>query len=130
LVANEIGGQLLYSIVLAIRPSIFDPHVLALNIAGFFEALAERAQQARVYVRRITVDEPDRWHHRLLRTRNQRPRGRHATDKGDEIAPPHVTPKAKAKGYYPLILAQGRGRRGSGSDSLGSRPMSGAGRYC
>ena len=43
LTTNQIGRQRRQSIVLALRPAIFDRHVPALDIAGFAQALAERA---------------------------------------------------------------------------------------
>jgi hypothetical protein len=122
LAANEIGGQLRQSIVLAIRPPIFDTHVPSLDIAGFLETLAERAQQVRMCLRRITVDEPYHWHHQLLSTRDQRPIGRDATDKGDEIAPPHVTPEAKAKGYLPTYTSTKEGVEGGAPAPIVGQP--------
>ena len=47
LTANQIGRQCRQSIVFALRPAIFDRHVPALDIAGFAQALAERAQTVR-----------------------------------------------------------------------------------
>ena len=52
LAANQIGRQCRQSIVLALRPAIFDRHVPALDVAGFAQALAERAQTAAYRVRR------------------------------------------------------------------------------
>jgi hypothetical protein len=49
--ANEIGQQRWKSIVLILRPAVFDSYVLALDIAGFAQALMERAQTAREHVR-------------------------------------------------------------------------------
>ena len=43
LTTNQIGRQSRQSIVLALRPAVFDRHVPALDIAGFAQALAERA---------------------------------------------------------------------------------------
>ena len=41
--ANQIGRQCRQPIVLTLRPAVFDRHVPALDIAGFAQALAERA---------------------------------------------------------------------------------------
>src|SRR5262249_45808584 len=78
-------------IYLTLRPTVFDRHVLALDIAGVFEALAECAQTVRVrVVRRCGVEEPDHRHRRLLRARGERPCSRSATtEECDERAPPH-----------------------------------------
>ena len=43
LTADQIGRQSRQASVLALRPAIFDRHVAALDVAGFVQALAERA---------------------------------------------------------------------------------------
>jgi hypothetical protein len=48
-------------------------YVLALDVAGFSEALAERGGKGRIG--RSGIDEPDNRHPRLLRARGERPRG-------------------------------------------------------
>src|SRR5580704_13115488 len=88
LTANEFGRQFRHPIVLAIRPTIFDRHVPALDMAGFVEALAERAQQVRMYVWRRAVEEPDHRHRRLLRARRERP-CRRAAEKANEFTSFH-----------------------------------------
>ena len=50
--ANQFGRQRRQSIDLILGPAVFDRHVLALDIAGVFEALAECAQTVRDRVRR------------------------------------------------------------------------------
>jgi hypothetical protein len=65
------------------RPSsqiVLDQHVLALDVAGFVEALAERSDIARRGISRPTADKADDRHRRLLCTRRERPRGRRAAD--------------------------------------------------
>src|SRR5262249_12277408 len=50
-------------------------------------------------VRQSSAEEPDHRHRRLLRARSDRPRGRPAADKCDEVPPPHgAYPKAKDHG--------------------------------
>ena len=44
---NQIGRQRRQSIVFAFRPAVFDRHVLALDIAGFLQALAKSTQTVR-----------------------------------------------------------------------------------
>ena len=65
-------------IVLIFREAVFDGHVLALDIAGFFEAPMERGDKMWVIAGRPGVEEPDHWHRRLLRTRRERPHDRRA----------------------------------------------------
>src|SRR5262249_36538090 len=68
-------------------PAVFDPHILAFDIAGVFKALAKRAQTVRHPVRRSGLEIPDHGHRRLLRARRERPTGR-ATEQRDEVAAP------------------------------------------
>jgi hypothetical protein len=51
-------------------------HILALDVAGFVEALAERGGKGRIG--RSGIDESDDGHRRLLRPRRERPGGRGA----------------------------------------------------
>src|SRR5262245_31357206 len=84
------------SIVLPVRPAVLDRHVLALEVAGFFQALTECGHHRHVAVRRCTVDECDQRHRCLLRARRERPRCR-AADERDEVAPLHsITSSARA----------------------------------
>src|SRR5262245_17623284 len=74
------------------RPAVFDSHVPALDIAGFAQALTERAQTTREHVRRFTVEVSNHRHRRLLRPRRERP-GSRAAEKRDEFTPYHcLTP--------------------------------------
>ena len=45
LAADEVGGQCGQPIIVALRPAVFDRHVLALDIAGFAQPLAERGHK-------------------------------------------------------------------------------------
>ena len=73
-------------------PIVFDCHVLAFDIAGFAQASLERAHTVRKQVRRFSAEETDHRLSGLLRTRRERPRGGRATDKGDELPPPRLSP--------------------------------------
>src|SRR6516164_11103033 len=96
--ANQFGRQLRQPVVLLICPAIFDRHVLALDIAGVLEALAECAHTVRKRVRRCTAEEPDHRHGRLLCTRRERPRCRRAAEQRDEVTAFHhsITSSARA----------------------------------
>src|SRR5262245_1972836 len=62
-------------------------YVLALEVAGFVEALAERGGKGRIRCSGIgESDDRRRW---LLRTRRERPRRRTAAEKRDEVATFH-----------------------------------------
>ena len=71
--ANQIGHQCRQAIVLTLQPVVLDRHVLALDVAGFIEAFAERGHKARVGIGRSVSDKPDHRHRRLLRPRRKRP---------------------------------------------------------
>src|SRR5262249_26542594 len=110
LTANQVCGQPRQPIVVALRPAIFDCHVLTLDEAGLFQALAERGYRVRKRVRRPAAQEPDHRRRRLLRARRERPRRRCAADKRGEGAPPDsITSSARASSVAgisrPSILA-------------------------
>jgi hypothetical protein len=73
---------------LIIGPAVFDRHVLALDIAGFLQALAKSTQRLDECIMRLAVEEPDHRHRRLLRPCRERPR-RRAAEKRDELAAPY-----------------------------------------
>src|SRR5262249_20437442 len=58
--------------------------------ARVIQALVECSQEVRESFARSTVEEPDRWHRRLLRACRERPRGRRAAEQRDEIASSHA----------------------------------------
>src|SRR5262249_42556172 len=109
---NRIGARQLGKPVEAIlRPAIFDRDVLALGIAGVFQALAKCAQRVLVRARRSAIEQPDHWHRGLLRARRERPRRGRAAEKRDEraAAPHSITSSARASSVggtaRPSILA-------------------------
>jgi hypothetical protein len=71
---------------LILGEAVRDRDVLALDIAGIFEALAECAQQVPDRFGRLVVEKPDHRHRGLLRARRERPRS-HAAEQRDELAP-------------------------------------------
>src|SRR5262245_48606463 len=73
-----------------IRPAIFDRDILALDIAGFIQALTERGREGHIARSCRAVEKPDHRHRRLLRARRERPRRRRAAEKRDELAAPHL----------------------------------------
>src|SRR5262249_58704428 len=78
LAVNQFGRQCGQLIVLIVRPAVFDRCVLALVVAGFLEALPKRRHMCGVYLCRWAAKE-----------RRERPRGRRAAEKRDELAPFH-----------------------------------------
>ena len=84
--ADEISHERRQTIVAALQPVVLDRHVLALEIAGFLEALTKRGTILRRAFRRAGVDYSHHRHSRLLRTRRERP-ARYAAEERDELAP-------------------------------------------
>src|SRR6516165_10805735 len=83
------------AIELALQPMVLDRHVLALDVAGFVEALAEPGNKGRI--RQSGIDEADHRHRRLLRARSERPSNRSAAEQRYELASLHsITSSARA----------------------------------
>src|SRR5262245_8290063 len=85
LTANEIGGQQRQSIVLTVRPPIFDRHVPPLDVSGLAQTLAECGRELRACPTRTKIEIPDNWNG-CLRARRKRPSGRRAAEQRDEVA--------------------------------------------
>jgi len=68
---REVGHQSRQAIELTLQPMVLHRHVLALDVAGFVEALAEPSNKGRV--RQSGIDEADHRHRPLLRARRERP---------------------------------------------------------
>src|SRR5262249_7880229 len=97
LTTDQIGRQWRQSIVLTVRPPIFDRHVAAFDITGFAQALVERAHTVHPAIRRCTAKKPNHRHSWLLRARRERPRCCRAAEQRDELPPPHsITSSARA----------------------------------
>jgi hypothetical protein len=81
------------------NPVVLDRHVLALDVAGFVEAFAERSDIAYGVLGRPAIDEADyrRW---LLRARRERPSDCHSAKQRDEFAASHCQclPRFQPKG--------------------------------
>src|SRR5262249_15773963 len=88
LAANQLGRKFGESFHL-LGPAIVDRYVLALDIAGFFEALAKGTQAVGNQFGRSDFEKSDHWHRGLLRASPKRPRGCRAAEQRDEIAPFH-----------------------------------------
>jgi hypothetical protein len=100
--ANQLGRQRRQPVKLILRPAVLDRHVLALDIAGVFQALAKCTQLIRDCMRRSVVEKSNHRHRRLLRVRCAGPCCRPAAKKRDELAPPHVSPQPLDKALYRL----------------------------
>src|SRR5262245_40757074 len=87
LTAYQIGCEVGQPVVLVLRPAILDHDILALDVAGFANALPECGQIACTISKRRAAEKSDHRHRRLLRARRKRPRGRAAGDQRDELPP-------------------------------------------
>jgi hypothetical protein len=76
--ANQIGGKLRQSIVLAVSPAKFERNIRAFDVSSLLEALAKSSQILCEGFERCGVQKPDHWDRQLLRARRERPGCRRA----------------------------------------------------
>src|SRR5262249_20061739 len=86
---NQFGSKRSESVVVAVRPAIFDHYVLRFDISGIFQASAERTQSVGKEFWGIAAEKSDYRHRRLLRSRRKRPHRASPAEKRDELAPSH-----------------------------------------
>src|SRR5262245_34965077 len=99
LTAYQVSCEVGQPIILILRPAILDRHILAFDVPAFADALPECGHKTCSVGGRRAAEEPNYRHRRLLRVRRDRPRGHRASDKRDELPPPHgAYPKAKDHG--------------------------------
>src|SRR5262249_5320530 len=87
--ADEIIGECGQSIVVAIGPTVLDRRILALDIAGFAQALTESGYAGGECYSRPAVEETNHRHRRLLRPRRERASYRRPTKHRYEFAALH-----------------------------------------
>src|SRR5262249_49414388 len=83
---NQIGGERGQSIIVTVRPAVFDGYIAPLVIPGFGEALPEPVHPLRRIAGRHSAEESDYRRRRWLRACRERPRRRAANER-DELAP-------------------------------------------
>src|SRR5215475_14072979 len=86
LTAYQIGCEVGQYIVLVLRPAILDHDILALDVAGFANALPECGKVACTISKRRAAEESNHRHRRLLRAHRERPRSRSAAEQRDKRA--------------------------------------------
>jgi hypothetical protein len=84
--AGEPAGPQGRGVVPSAGPAVVDRYVLALDIAGFFEALAKSAQPLGNHFGRSDLKKSDDRHRWLLAARRERPRGCRTAEQRDELA--------------------------------------------
>src|SRR5262245_63506283 len=94
---NQIGSECRQTVVLALRPAIFDHHIAAFDEAGFAQATAKCVHELPEGTLLRTIEEPDHWHRWLLRPRRKRAGHRRAAERQAERAALHsITSSARA----------------------------------
>jgi hypothetical protein len=63
LTTHQIGCLLRQPIIVALRPAVFDRHILAFDVTGLLQTLAERGDVGRIPVGRCAIEPP---YHRLI----------------------------------------------------------------
>src|SRR5262245_35100436 len=86
--AHEFCRQCGKPIIVTLRPAVVDRDVLAFDVAGFLQTLAECANEVRIRSGRSAMKITDHWNNQLLRARRERPRRRTA-EQSDEVAAFH-----------------------------------------
>src|SRR5262245_12078800 len=95
--ADKIGSEPRQSIVLPVRPAIFNCDVPTLDIAGLVQTYAKSGSTACVRLQRSSAEKANHRHRRLLRARRHRPADRRAPGQRDELALVHsITSSARA----------------------------------
>src|ERR1700730_5606809 len=89
LLADQVSREHRQSIVLPLRPTKFNRHVLTVDVTRFVQTFAKGGDSTRIRVGRRATQKPDHGNRRLLRERIERPRARRSGEYRDEIAPPH-----------------------------------------
>src|SRR5262249_16652494 len=91
---NKVVNQCSQTVVLAVRPAIFDGDILAIDITAFPQPFEKGLHLWRITLGRPHIDKPNHPHRLLLGTRHERPCGHSATNHFDEITPSHGRPAA------------------------------------
>jgi hypothetical protein len=92
LTAYKVKRQRWHAIEMSFRKAIFDRYVLSFDETRISQTFAKCDSELFGCVVLIGAEKSDHRHRRLLRPRRERPRSRHSTEKGDELAPLHVPP--------------------------------------
>src|SRR6516164_9007411 len=75
---DKISRERRQAIQSSLRPAMFDRDVLTLDVTDLVQATPERGCQGSERLRRLSIQESNHRHRRLLRARRERPRSRAA----------------------------------------------------
>src|SRR4051794_27817607 len=90
---------------MALRPAVFDHHILSLDVAGFAQSLAEPGRERCKRAGLPRAEDADHRHRLLLRAPRERPCRHRAGERNYAIASPHARPLA-------LTASKDHGSRG------------------
>jgi hypothetical protein len=94
---KQLCGKLGLSAAIRVRPAIFDPDVLVLDVADHSQPLAEGTHPVGIRFRRSSRENSDHRHDSLLRMQGQRQCGRRPSHDGHEFSAIHsITSSARA----------------------------------
>jgi hypothetical protein len=88
---------------LTFRPTVVNRDILTLDVTDLMKALPKCSQPVALFVRECDAEKSDHRHRRLLRTRSERPRSRHTTERCNKVAPPHVLPSTEDPPYHTMV---------------------------
>ena len=77
----SVGRQCRQSVILALRPAVFDRHVAAIDVTGFTEPFEKSRQGPRVSPGKSGIEKTNHRHCAVLRARGQRPGGGNSAGK-------------------------------------------------
>src|SRR5690242_17553728 len=90
-------------------PAIFDRYILALDIAGFVQALTESINSLREAFGRAAMQKSDH-RYRLLGTRREGPTGGNASTEPEKVPPSHGAPFSRGPSLARCSCSAGSGR--------------------
>src|SRR5262249_10539833 len=100
---DQFGGDLGEALAASLCPANFDRDIATIDPTKFAQPPNESGKQLAAARRRGRAQEPNgRQLAHLLRARRERPRGRRAAEKHDELAAPHALPSRRDR--HPTIL--------------------------
>jgi hypothetical protein len=91
--ADEFGRQRRQAVNIILGPAVLDRYISMLEKTCLVKALSKCGHELLAVIERSAAQNSDHWHRWLLRPRRKRPRGRHTTKQGNELAPSHGRPQ-------------------------------------
>jgi hypothetical protein len=93
---DQVSREDWQSVVLALRPTKFNRHVLTLDVTRLIQTFAKAGDSTRISLGRRATQKSNDGDGRLLGAGTERPHARHAWEHSDEVTPPHlITASAK-----------------------------------